>query len=593
MRTPLYPLLLLAASLLAAAPAAPPPPLTFRLAFGSCNRQNLPQPLWPRIAARAPSAFAWLGDIVYADHAVFAKVRIPATLPEVAAAYAAQAAHPAYAAFAASGVPIVGMWDDHDLGHNDGGVSVAEAYRHASKALLLDFLGERAGSARREREGGAHTSYFLVPGGGEGAAARVLPADRATLGAPLPLPPRGPHARLILLDVRFSRDDFAERPWAPPGAPGASAQQDMLGPHQWQWLEEQLQQQQQQGSSGSSDGGSPAAFTIITSGLQVLPAGDAPVTEGWVRHPASLARLLALLALHTHGNGRFLFLSGDVHFGELSVLPRAPALPALAPLYELTSSGMTHSWGGLLKGTISWLLMNGALRARVGGGVGGEGVQDCRSNLPWGGSGGSGGSGKSGEPGLCYYSERNWGEVDLEFPDPDAGSGSGGGGGVATLRLYGADSSEAKITATVVSSPGAEEEAAAASAGAAFAAPAAGALPRSVLEACAHPPHPPLPGVSPECLLVLGPLARAAALPNLHTLLLHVAVAAVLLASALAALAMLPLLYCVASGRASACVAARCGCSELTAHALVGAALALYCTGTGGVVWSVLEQLLV
>src|SRR5690349_17060160 len=44
-----------------------PPPTTFTLAFGSCNRPNLPQPLWSDVRALAPDAWAWLGDIVYAD----------------------------------------------------------------------------------------------------------------------------------------------------------------------------------------------------------------------------------------------------------------------------------------------------------------------------------------------------------------------------------------------------------------------------------------------------------------------------------------------------------------------------------------------
>jgi alkaline phosphatase D len=386
----------------------PGDPPRFRLAFGSCNRQTLPQPLWPLVAARAPDAWAWLGDIVYADHAVFAKIRIPATLPEVAAAYSAQAAHAGYAAFAAA-LPVVGVWDDHDMGHNDGGGSVEEAYRVASKGLLLDFLGEAAGSARRARPG-AHTSYFLLPSSpAAGTPARMLSADRATPGAPLPPLPPGPYAHLILLDVRYSRDDFAPRPWAVPAASGSS-RQDMLGEAQWQWLEEQLQ-------LGAAR---PASFTIITSGVQVLPAGDAPVTEGWVRHPASQARLLALLALHAPALGRVIFLSGDVHFGELSELRALPGVrsdssssgSAPPPLFELTSSGMTHSWGGLLKGTVSWLLMNGAIRARVHGaaaGARGDAVHACRSNLPW------------GRRPLCYYSERNFGEVDLVFSSAGRG----------------------------------------------------------------------------------------------------------------------------------------------------------------------------
>ncbi|HWP06665.1 MAG TPA: hypothetical protein VNN72_13020, partial [Polyangiaceae bacterium] len=44
-----------------------PPPGTFTLAFGSCSRPNMAQPLWSDVRNLAPDAWAWLGDIVYAD----------------------------------------------------------------------------------------------------------------------------------------------------------------------------------------------------------------------------------------------------------------------------------------------------------------------------------------------------------------------------------------------------------------------------------------------------------------------------------------------------------------------------------------------
>lgn len=38
-----------------------------KLAFGSCNKQNLPQAAWPSIAAQNPDAFVWMGDAAYLD----------------------------------------------------------------------------------------------------------------------------------------------------------------------------------------------------------------------------------------------------------------------------------------------------------------------------------------------------------------------------------------------------------------------------------------------------------------------------------------------------------------------------------------------
>jgi alkaline phosphatase D len=37
-----------------------------RIAFGSCNEQNLQNNMWPIIAERNPAAFIWGGDAIYA-----------------------------------------------------------------------------------------------------------------------------------------------------------------------------------------------------------------------------------------------------------------------------------------------------------------------------------------------------------------------------------------------------------------------------------------------------------------------------------------------------------------------------------------------
>ena len=55
-----------------------------------------------------------------------------------------------------SKVPVIGTYDDHDFGINNGGSDYAD--KEGSQALLLDFLGEPADSARRQRSG-VYTSY--------------------------------------------------------------------------------------------------------------------------------------------------------------------------------------------------------------------------------------------------------------------------------------------------------------------------------------------------------------------------------------------------------------------------------------------------
>jgi alkaline phosphatase D len=37
------------------------------VAFGSCNRENLPNPLWPVILEQDPDIWIWGGDNIYGD----------------------------------------------------------------------------------------------------------------------------------------------------------------------------------------------------------------------------------------------------------------------------------------------------------------------------------------------------------------------------------------------------------------------------------------------------------------------------------------------------------------------------------------------
>ncbi|MGQ0562392.1 MAG: alkaline phosphatase D family protein [Gemmatimonadota bacterium] len=242
------------------------------IAFGSCNRQDLPQPLWPVIARHDPQLFIWLGDNIYGDTDDMRVMRRK---------YERQLANASYRAFT-SRVPIVGTWDDHDYGKNDGGREYVA--RRASQQLMLDFVGEPAGSARRRQQG-------------------VYAAE--TYGEP------GRRIKVILLDTRYHRDAI--------GSNGT-----VLGEEQWQWLEDQLED-------------SDAQIHLIASSIQVVPEDHR--FEKWANFPAERERLLELID-ETDAPG-VIFLSGDRHIAELS---RLAGSPAGYPLYDLTSSGLTHTW---------------------------------------------------------------------------------------------------------------------------------------------------------------------------------------------------------------------------------------------------------
>lgn len=242
------------------------------IAFGSCSDEDVAQPLWSPILESDPDLWIWLGDNIYAD---------TEDMSLMWAKYEMQLAQPGYAELRER-VPLIGTWDDHDYGVNNGGKEYP--MREESQQLLLDFLGVPKDSRRREREG-AYASHSYGP--------------------------EGQRVKVILLDVRYHRD--------PRGSNGT-----MLGDEQWRWLESELR-------------GSDAQVHLIGSGIQVLPVDHRH--EKWANFPAERERLLSLIAaIRAPG---VILLSGDRHIAEIMRLddPRIGY-----PLYEVTSSGMTHSW---------------------------------------------------------------------------------------------------------------------------------------------------------------------------------------------------------------------------------------------------------
>ena len=264
----------------------------FRIGFGSCIDQKLPQPIWPAVLAEHSDLFIFGGDTVYASEQPFSLERLDA-------AYAAQAAQPGFAQLRAS-VAHLAIWDDHDYGQNDGGA--AFAHKAASKEAFLRFWGIAQDDARRQHGGLYHAALSGPP---------------------------GRRVQVILLDTRWFRS-----PWKPtdrrdaPGRerylPDADPAKTMLGEEQWQWLAQQLRV--------------PADVRLIVSGIQVLAEGHG--WERWGNFPLERQRLFDTLRAARAGG--VVLLSGDRHLGAL--YRDSVGLPY--PLTELTTSGMTHSWQG-------------------------------------------------------------------------------------------------------------------------------------------------------------------------------------------------------------------------------------------------------
>jgi alkaline phosphatase D len=254
------------------------------ISFGSCSRQDAPEQLWKEVIAQKPDLWIWLGDNIYGDSKDMAVLKRK---------YDQQKAHPDYQLLLRT-CPVIGTWDDHDYGINDGGKGFAP--KAQSQQLLLDFLDVSAGSVRRSRAG-AYSSFLLGSG------------DR--------------QVKVILLDTRYFRDTLYRAP-APERGYQPNPTGQVLGEEQWTWLEKELKN-------------SPANLHIIGSSIQFLSA-EHPY-EKWGNFPAERQRMINLI-LKLKPN-RVLFISGDRHIGEVSKMP-VPGLPY--PIYDFTSSGLTHTW---------------------------------------------------------------------------------------------------------------------------------------------------------------------------------------------------------------------------------------------------------
>ena len=273
--------------------AAQPSSDVWRLSVGSCANQKLPQPIWQTILAERPNIHIFGGDNVYASER-------PWSLAQLQEAYALAAQQSGMAQLMRS-VPYMAMWDDHDYGLNDGGAEFAD--KQASKQALLDFFRYPANHALRSRDG-LYDAQIIV--------------QNTTAGQR--------RIQVILLDTRWHRSPLA-RPLIPglPGQeryiPDPSPEKTMLGQAQWQWLEAQLRE--------------PAQVRLIYSGIQVLADGHG--WERWGNLPRERQKLIDMIA-RTKAQG-VIFLSGDRHIGAIY-----RDTSGAYPLWEMTSSGLTHAW---------------------------------------------------------------------------------------------------------------------------------------------------------------------------------------------------------------------------------------------------------
>lgn len=271
--------------------ASSPQTSRLRLAIGSCADQRQPQPIWDTVRAARPDLVIFGGDNVYASEQPF---RIEA----LRTAYDMLEAKPDFRALR-DGVPHFPIWDDHDYGLNDGGAGWPHA--QAAKDEFLRFWRVPADDPRRHREGLYHAQMLTVGT----RRVQVIGLDARWFRSPL------------------KRTDRRDAPGRERYVPDADPTKTLLGPVQWRWLEERL--------------ATPAEVHVIVSGVQCVVEGHG--WECWGNLPLELARLYR--TIRQTGAHNVVILSGDRHIGAVY---RHDGPEAGYPIWEMTSSGITHAW---------------------------------------------------------------------------------------------------------------------------------------------------------------------------------------------------------------------------------------------------------
>ncbi len=275
-------------------PPVPQPdsnPLISRIAFGSCATQEEPQLILRTVLEWKPELFIYLGDNIYGD------TRDMNVLQQK---YDQLAAIPDFQRLRAT-VPTIATWDDHVYGENDAGKEYP--FKEQSKEVFLRFWNEPNASPRREHPG-TYTSYRFTD------------------------PDNGRTLQVILLDTRAFRDAPLRAPftsWRNEYLPDTDPDKTVLGREQWKWLEEQLQQ--------------PADLRVFATSIQL--GHEYNGWESWTNFPRELMRMVKLIQT-TRANG-VVFISGDVHWGEISVLQPDDCYP----IHDITASGLNRDWDQL------------------------------------------------------------------------------------------------------------------------------------------------------------------------------------------------------------------------------------------------------
>lgn len=267
--------------------------LITKIAFGSCGHETHDLPIFNNIVNHNPNLFIFLGDNIYGD---------TKDMNILKSKYNLLRTKPSYLNLKEN-TEIIATWDDHDYGWNDIGKEYQ--FKEDSKDIFLDFFEEPSSSSRRNHKGIYHSYEYDY---GKNKLQVILLDGRTFRDTLLPYSGENDH------DKRF---DFYGQDYAP----HKSDEPTLLGKEQWAWLEKELQK--------------PADIRIIGTGTQFGIEWNG--YEAWANFPHEQKKMVNLIN-STKANG-VLFISGDVHYSEISKLETD-----YYPLYDFTSSGLSSTW---------------------------------------------------------------------------------------------------------------------------------------------------------------------------------------------------------------------------------------------------------
>ena len=267
---------------------------SYKIAFGSCAQNYHPLPILKDVAKHQPDVFVFLGDNIYGD---------TNDMKVLKERYEKLGNKESFQELDKS-TEILATWDDHDYGENDAGKHYP--YKEESKKIFLDFFKEPKNSPRHNHTGIYHAVYRKTGN-------KII--------------------QIILLDNRTFRDDLIKFPrqgekaphrffYRPDYKPHSDTSKTLLGDQQWAWLETELKKH--------------ADLRIVASGSQFGIEYNG--YEAWANFPHEQERFIQLIK-KTKAN-HLLFITGDVHYGEISKFSH----PDSYPIYDITSSGLSSKW---------------------------------------------------------------------------------------------------------------------------------------------------------------------------------------------------------------------------------------------------------